>query len=179
MAMFEQVRQFTLPAVILEADWKAAEALQKLAQSQAPFGVVCDQKGQWLGIVTREQLQEAQRDVDLRQLTAAQPVITVEPEVTVESAAEMLAKDLVLHPALPGVIVQTQGHLQGVLPRRVLLERASRIVTRTFTDRLEGAPVDLLFFECPEDGERKLVAYYDPQNPPKCSQGHLMKPVED
>lgn len=179
MTTLKKVQQFALPAAILEADLTAAEALQKLTQSQTPFGVIRDQKGRWRGIVTREQLQAAPEDVDIRQLTTAQRVITVEPEVTVESTVEMLAKDLVLHPDLPGVIVQTQGHLQGVLPRRVLVEHASRIVTRTVSDRLEGAPVDLLFFECPEDGERQLVAYYDPQNPPKCSQGHRMKPVED
>lgn len=179
MATLEKVQQFTQPAALLNADMTAAEALEKLAQSQTLFGVICDANGQWLGGVTREQLQAAQEDVDIRQLVAGQRVITLEPGVAIESAVRMLAKDLVLHPDLPGVIVPTQGHLQGVLPRQALVEYASRIVTRTVGDRMEGAPIDLLFFECPEDGERKLVAYYDPQNPPRCSRGHLMKPVED
>lgn len=178
MATLEKVQQFAQPAALLEADMTAAEALEKLTQSQTPFGVIRDEKGQWLGIVTREQLQAAPKDAVLRQMIARR-VLTVEPEVTMESAVTMLAKDLVLHPDLSGVIVQTQGRLQGVLPREVLVEHASRVVTRGSAGRLEGAPVDLLFFECAEDGERKLVAYYDPQNPPRCSQGHLMKPVED
>lgn len=175
----EKVQQFAQPAALLAADMTVAEALEKLAQSQMPFGVIRDEKGQWLGVVTRGQLQATQEDVDIRQLTAVRRVITIEPEVAIESAVIMLAKDLVLHPDLSGVIVQTQGHLQGVLPRQVLVEHASRIVTRRSVDRLEGAPVDLLFFECAEDGERQLVAYYDPQNPPKCSRGHSMKPVEE
>lgn len=178
MATFEKVQQFAQPAALLEADMTAAEALEKLTQSQTPFGVIRAEQGQWLGVVTREQLQAAPKDVFLRQMIARR-VLTVEPEETLENAVRMLAKDLVLHPDFSGVIVQTQGRLQGVLPREVLVEHASRVVTREIPVRLEGAPIDPLFFECAEDGERKLVAYYDPQNPPRCSQGHRMKPVED
>jgi len=85
----------------------------------------------------------------------------------------------VFHPRLQGVIVRERGQVQGVLPRQELVERASRLVTRSIVDRMEGAPVDILYFECPMDGERQLVAYYDPGNPPTCSQGHRMRPVED
>jgi hypothetical protein len=37
--------------------------------------------------------------------------------------------------------------------------------------------VDLPIFVCPKDGERKLVYYYDPNDPPKCSQGHDLVPA--
>lgn len=179
MATLKKVRELALPVLILEANVTVAEALKKLEQAKTTFGVISDERGQPLGLVTVEQLHAAQKDVSVNSLivTTLRPTM-VEPSVTIDDVVKMLAKDLVLNPDLSGVIVQDQGKVQSVLPRKTIVEYASRVVIRGTIDRLEGAPVDMLFFECPEGHERKLVAYYDPQNPPKCSKGHLMKPVE-
>ncbi len=174
-----KVQELILPVAVLEANMTVSEALTKLEQTEAIFGVVSDEKGQALGLVTVEQLHAAQKNASVQSLIVTTPrSITVEPSVTIDDVVKMLAKDLVLNPDLSGVIVQDQGKVQGVLPRKTIVEYASRVVTRGTVDRLEGAPVDTLFFECIEDHERKLVAYYDPQHPPRCSKGHLMKPVE-
>jgi hypothetical protein len=39
--------------------------------------------------------------------------------------------------------------------------------------------VDVPIFQCPDDGERKIVYYYDPAHPPRCSQNHVMQPATD
>lgn len=180
MADAKQVQEMLSPVMLLDVRATVADALQRLEQANAAFGIVGDEKGQPLGLVTAEQLRAADSDACLQSLISDAPgPIFIEPHVTIDNAVKMLAKDLVLKPNLAGIIVQEQGQVRGVLPRQVVVEHASQVVTRETADRLEGAPIDVLFFECPEDHERKLVAYYDPQNPPKCSKGHLMKPVED
>jgi len=180
MATRKQVRELILPVSILENTMTVTESLKKLEQATATFGIINDAKGQLLGLVTVEQLRTANKDTSVQSLVTigAHPIV-LEPSVTIDDAVKLLAKNLVLNPDLVGVIVEDHGKIQGVLSRKTIVEYASRVVTRGTIDRLEGAPVDTLFFECPEDHERKLVAYYDPQNPPKCSRGHLMKPVEN
>ena len=175
-----RVRELLKPSIPLDAGTTVAEALGRLEQAGVTFGVIQDEQGRLAGVVTAEELRKVDPQARLDTLLAAAPSpIFIEPDVSIEDAVEVLAKDLVLRPRLQGVIVREQGQVRGVLPRQELVERASRLVIRNIVDRMEGAPVDLLYFECPIDGERQLVAYYDPRNPPTCSQGHQMQPVED
>lgn len=174
------VRELLAPAIILDTTRTMAEALRQLEQAGVTFCVIQDEQGRLAGLVTAEELRKADPQARLDSLLTAVPSpISIDPDVRVEHAVRVLAKDLVLQPRLQGVIVREQGQVRGVLPRQELVERASRLVTRSIVDRMEGAPVDILYFECPIDGERQLVAYYDPGNPPTCSQGHRMRPVED
>ncbi|MEV1076785.1 hypothetical protein AB0I98_00750 [Streptomyces sp. NPDC050211] len=39
---------------------------------------------------------------------------------------------------------------------------------------LPGWSMTVLLFECAEHGEEKAVDYYDPDEPPRCTQGDLM-----
>jgi CBS domain-containing protein len=174
------VRELLAPAIILDPTRTVAEALRQLEQAGVTFCVIQGEQGRQAGLVTVEELHKADPQAQLNSLLAAAPSpVFIEPNVRIEHAVRVLAKDLVLHPRLQGVIVRERGQVQGVLPRQELVERASRLVTRSIVDRMEGAPVDILYFECPMDGERQLVAYYDPGNLPTCSQGHRMRPVED
>jgi predicted transcriptional regulator len=174
------VRELLAPAIILDSARTVAEALRQLEQAGVTFCVIQDEQGRLAGLVTAEELRKADPQARLDSLLTAVPSpISIDPDVRIEHAVRVLAKDLVLQPRLQGVIVREQGQVRGVLPRQELVERASRLVTRSIVDRMEGAPVDILYFECPIDGERQLVAYYDPDNPPTCSQGHRMRPVED
>jgi CBS domain-containing protein len=174
------VRELLAPAIILDPTRTVAEALRQLEQAGVTFCVIQGEQGRLAGLVTAEELRKADPQAQLNSLLAAAPSpISIDPDVRIEHAVRVLAKDLVFHPRLQGVIVREQSQVRGVLPRRELVERASRLVTRSIVDRMEGAPVDILYFECPMDGERQLVAYYDPGNPPTCSQGHRMRPVED
>ncbi|MGQ9928666.1 MAG: hypothetical protein ACUVS4_17615 [Chloroflexaceae bacterium] len=128
----------------------------------------------------------------------------LKPKVEAKPAAQEAAQEAAAHPADEDAQAALRLQLRKLLAEdealarevqrmledpavRQVIARGARSVaiggdvsgSVIITGRLEGAPVDLLFFECPEDHERTLVAYYDPQNPPRCSQGHLMKPVED
>ena len=174
------IRELLKPTISLDASMTVAEALRRLEQAGMTFGIIQDEQGRLARLVTAEELRKADPQAQLNSLLAAAPSpIFIEPNVRIDHAVRLLAKDLVFHPRLQGVIVREQGQVRGVLPRRELVERASRLVTRSIVDRMEGALVDILYFECPMDGERQLVAYYDPGNPPTCSQGHRMRPVED
>jgi hypothetical protein len=41
-------------------------------------------------------------------------------------------------------------------------------------DALPGQPLSMLVFVCDAHQERKAIEYYDPADPPRCSQGDLM-----
>ncbi len=155
------------------------EALMNLQAAQAQYGVVIGSQDRVLGLVTIERLREGDANAYVETLIDSGPPIFLEPNVTLDTAVRALAKDFVLRPQLAGVVVQAQGKVEGILPRNIIVERAARLGTRGVADRLTGSPLDILFFECPVDHERRIVVYYDPSNPPKCSQGHLMMPIEE
>jgi CBS domain-containing protein len=174
------IRELLKPTISLDASTTVVEALRQLEQAGMTFGIIQDEQGRLAGLVTAEELRKADPQAQLNSLLAAAlSPIFIEPDVSIDHAVQVLAKDLVLHPQLQGVIVREQGQVRGVLPREELTKKASRLVTRSIVDRMEGAPVDMLYFECPIDGERQLVGYYDPGHPPTCSQGHQMQPVAD
>jgi hypothetical protein len=41
-------------------------------------------------------------------------------------------------------------------------------------DDLPGRPLSTLMFTCADHQEDKIVQYYDPDDPPRCSHGDLM-----
>lgn len=41
-------------------------------------------------------------------------------------------------------------------------------------DGLPGVPLSILVFACAEHGEERVIEYYDPDDPPRCSHGDLM-----
>ena len=181
--MTDTVREAAAPAVTLDAGATIAEALEQLERAGAAFAVIRDEQGSLRGPIPVETLRQAgeqARDSRLENaLKNVPPPIVVPPQMNVDQVTRMVAKDLVLNPRLTGVVVREGDQVQGVLSRRFLAQRASRLVMRGTADRLEGPPVDILYFECPVDGERQIVPCYDPKNPPTCSQMHLMQPVED
>lgn len=111
-------------------------------------------------------------------LERAPTPISVSVSTTIEQAVRMTAKDLVLNPKLPGLIVLNQGTVVGVIPREQLAEQVARSVTRSGTGVLEGSPLGKLVYECPIDHQRIEVDYFDPASPPRCDAGHLMDPVD-
>ncbi|MGB9872578.1 MAG: CBS domain-containing protein [Anaerolineae bacterium] len=178
--MTDTVREAAAPAVTLDAGATVAEALARLEQAGVEFAVLRDAQGALRGPVTLTDLRRAEGEASLEAIwEETPPPIVVPPGMDVDQVARTVARDLVLNPGFQGVIVREGDRVLGVLPRRLLAQRAARWATRGTADRLEGAPVDILYFECPVDGERRMVPYYDPQNPPTCSQGHPMEPVED
>lgn len=178
--MTDTVREAILPAEVLDEESTVAEALARMEQSGAAFVVLRNRQGGLRGPIAVEALRQANGDIRLEELGKPEPPPIIVPlEMGIDRIIRIVAKDLVLNPRIKGVIVREKDQVLGVLPRRLLAQRAARLVTRGTADRMEGAPVDVLYFECPVDGERQIVPYYDPQNPPTCSQGHRMEPVED
>lgn len=179
MAEAKQVQEVMSNSFVqVNADKTIGEALMKLQDAQAQYGIVIGAQDNLLGLVTAEELRAGEANARVQTLIQNAPPVILEPNVTLNSAVRALAKDLVLKPQLSGIVVQTQGKVQGIVPRKTIVEHAARVVTRGTADRLEGSPIDVLFYECLIDHERKLVAYYDPAHPPTCSQGHKMNPVE-
>lgn len=178
--MTTTVREAVVPAVTLDAGATVAEALARLEQAGATFAVLRDEQGGLRGPIPVETLKKVKatesRLADMA-IDAPSPIFAP-PGISIDQVARLVAKDLVLNPRLAGVVVKEGDQVLGVLTRQFLAQSAARLTTRGTTDRMEGAPVDILYFECPKDGERQLVAYYDPQHPPTCSQGHRMQPVD-
>lgn len=178
--MTDTVREAATPAVILDAEAIVAETLEQLQRAGVEFVVLRDAQGALRGPVTLEALRQAQEEGWSKAIWQEAPSpIVVPPDMSVDQVTWMVAKDLVLNPRVAGVLVREGDRVRGVVSRKFLAQRASRLTTRGTADRMEGPPVDILYFECPVDGERQLVPYYDPQSPPTCSQGHRMQPVED
>ncbi len=181
--MAETVRDVMEPVIVLEATRVATGQAWTPPGEKSAFVLLQDPDGGLRGPLLEEEVRQALAEkgpAGLQELLSQAPSpIFVPPETRLESVARTVAKDLVLEPRLAGVVVRERGQEVGVVPRKVLAQMASRLVTRGTADRLEGAPVDLPYFFCPEDGERQIVFYYDPQNPPRCARGHLMQPLEE
>lgn len=60
--------------------------------------------------------------------------------------------------------------------RRVEWAERPEEVDRTafLDDALPGQPLSMLVFVCDAHREKKAIEYYDPADPPRCSQGDLM-----
>lgn len=169
------------PLTTVPESQKAGEALAKMRSEATEFLLVVDGiMGRPKALLSKAELTEATPDSMLREVAKYAPEpINVNAPYDLDHVARRHSSYLEKWPNLPGILVKV-GEGFRVLPREVVTKGASRVVTRGMNEgRLEGAPLDVLFFECPIDHERKLVSYYDPRNPPRCRLGHDMAPVED
>jgi len=180
MAKSKPIQEWVSLATRLDADETVAKALETLEQANVTFGVVSDPAGGWIATITLRQLRDASKGTSVRTLVSGKPrPIVTEPGIKFDSVVKKLVHRPGFETDLADIVVQEQDKLRGVVPRARIIDRASLIVIRWGADRLEGAPIDVMLYECEICQERKLVAYYDPKNPPKCKAGHLMKPVEE
>lgn len=170
----ERVRDVVRPVPELGRDETVEGALEKMRQAKADVAVVPGGERRYM-LVTMEQLQAAEPSVRTEALDLHHPVI-VDADERLEHVAGETARELVLRPRLPGVLVVSKENLLGLVPRSVLADLALT-ASRSGADRLEGAPIDTLVFECPVDGERRVIGYYDRSNPPRCADGHPMQLV--
>lgn len=182
MADSRLVKDVMVPTVRLEANVTAHDALQTLHQENLDYGVVSDKFGKLLGIVTREQLGTAAEDEPVQALTKDMSYPEpIELDDVFDFIVQVCADNFLFNRGLLGIVVQKQGHIQGILLRETIIEHALSTLSGR---RLAGSPLgharDVLF-ECPIDHERKYVDidYYDPENPPTCSKGHKMRRVRN
>jgi hypothetical protein len=173
------VQEFMFAVEGLGADMTVAEALEILERTSVTLGVVRGTEGTLLATVSLEQLRAVNGNQLMQTYAASLPrPIVSEPRIPFASVVRALKKYSALDPDLVGIVVQDGDRLQGVVPGKTIQDYISFQVLRGEGNRLEGAPVDVLMFECETCPERRFIAYYDPNNPPKCSAGHVMKLVE-
>jgi hypothetical protein len=168
--------------VRLEANVTAWDGLQTLDQKNVEYGVISDETGKLFAIVTKEQLKTAETDEPLRALTKDIPHLeAIELDDTFDIIVQVWADNFVFNQDLLGIVVQKQGDVQGILLRKTIVEHALSMLSGR---RLAGSPLGptgSVLFECPIDYERKYidVDYYDPRNPPVCSNGHKMRRIRE
>jgi hypothetical protein len=165
----------------LGAQISVQSALQELDSSESEYGVVKNDEGQLVALVQKETLRsEENAQSSLNSVIATKPVpFVIGADTNLDKVVQEFASDFAANPNLEGILVKENEDLKGVLPRRLIVKRALEIVATRGVDRLEGAPLDTVYYECTIDNERKSIDYYDPKNPPKCRNGHKMKLVED
>jgi hypothetical protein len=170
----------TVGARQIEENSKIVEAISDLRANSLDFAVVVSLRNEILGILSIAQLEKATPDKQVKTLVAsAQTPIIVDSQESLEDVVKKHSKDLELRPNLGGVIVTSEQQISGVLPRSLIINQARRVVTRgSGIARIEGSPLDTLFFRCEIDNERKMISYYDPADPPRCSNNHKMVPEE-
>lgn len=159
----------------------AGEALAKMHSEETEVLLIVDGVRRLpKALLLKAELEQVPPDSALQEVARYAPEPeSVKAPYDLDYVAQRHSGYLEKWPNLPGLLVDT-GQDFRMLPREDITKGASRVVTRGMNQgRLEGAPLDVLFYECPIDHERKLVAYYDPRNPPRCKLGHDMTPVED
>ena len=164
----------------LSAGMSVQSALQELDASNCEYGIIKNAQGEFLALILAERLRSDKNPQDtLSSVVANRPVPLVSgADLNLDKVVKDFASNFAADPELEGVVVKENEDLKGVLPRRVIVKRALEIVATRGLDRLEGAPLDTVYFECAIDKERKSVDFYDPAHPPKCRNGHEMKLVE-
>jgi hypothetical protein len=182
MADSPLVKDVMVRTVQLEAKTSACDALQTIFQAEVENGVVYDEYGKLLGIITKRQLQIADSHEPVQ--TLIQNTICLEPiefDDDFETIVEVWANIFLFNQGLLGFVVQKQGNIQGVLLWETIIEYALSALSGR---RLAGSPLGKarsVLFECPIDREQKYVDidYYDQRNPPTCSKGHKMRPIRN
>ncbi len=167
--------------VTVDEGRKVADVLQLMEEAKTPFGVVLDANGNLLALLTKEQLEKADREMAVRSAVVDMPLpIAVEKRTPLNEteAVKNVADQLDRSPLLPGVILVDHNKPTSILLGKTVLDLAATLMARRGNmDRWEGGPVSELVFACDIDNEQKIIPYYDPDDPPKCSAGHSTKRV--
>jgi hypothetical protein len=152
------------------------DARVRLRASRASLAVVLSNEERPIGLVSTGTLRELPSGVSVGEIVRDLPEpLELRGDVSAEVELDRVGRRLLGEPDLLGAVVDLGDGTWTALSRD---EIATFLGSRTTVDRLEGAPIDVLVFECSTDKERKVVPYYDPRNPPLCSNGHPMKPIK-
>jgi hypothetical protein len=185
MADSRLVKDVMVLALQLEASARAVDALRTLDQHDIEYGVVSDECGDLLIIVTKEQLRTIKADQPLQALTINVPhPIHIEPDDAFDSIVQIWMDDFALNKDLVGIVVQQQGKVLGILLRETIQELSQVMAV----GRLEGTSKGRVTYKClkcprgskcPGGPERKEVTHFDRKNPPTCSRGLEMERVRE
>jgi hypothetical protein len=174
MPIDTNIKSSVKPAVSLGSDRSVQEALAAMTAEGIEYGIVTMPDASYGGLVSKARLATQDQTSKLSTVVANDPPrLSVAGDISLDQAAAALASEFIGNVNLDGAIVE--GDSLQVLPRKIILDHARTILNRTVSDRLEGAPLDLVYYVCPKaDHERKMVKYYTGVAP-LCSQGHTME----
>lgn len=156
------------PAVLVDATAAADDLREQLATSGFDLAIVMSD-GRAVRLLTAADAAALDAGASVLQGAGPPPPSCESSRSTSEMAAALRDR-----PAL-GVVVLAGGRPVGVV-RAATLAGLRGDPTRT-TDRLPGDPLSELVFGCAAHDERTSIEYYDPDNPPRCSHGDLMRRV--
>ena len=166
----------TTEFVLLDAQKTVAQGREELARAGATFGIVTSSDALPITLIDSGTL-PADRDSDLLiESISKTSVFIVDSETLLEQVVSFAAQTLIENPEMTGLIVEDQGKVIGVLPRKVIRQYAQQIKTRggDITE-LAGVPhVPAKYFVCPKQDYRKLIVRYDPDDPPTCPNHNLV-----
>jgi predicted transcriptional regulator len=154
-----------------------ADVVEKLRSVK--YGVVVCPELPFPSLVTTDIINRIQGKNTVGELASQLPSLTpVLSEDNLQAVVLSIASDIISNPWVVGLTVSDgDGKVIGVVPRRDLARTAAQILERGGdTSRLEGSSVTAgARFYCPIDNEERIIVYYNPASPPRCSNGHVMK----
>lgn len=162
--------EMTADFVLLGAEETIAQAAERLAQAGVSFGIVTNPQGVPICPVSAGELAALPSQEARLQEISRSPTFTVDADARLDQTVSFSAQTLVENPDMAGLVVEDQGVVVGVLPRRTIRKYAQRIKTRggDITE-LPGVPqIRAKYFVCPQQDFKKLVVRYDPDDPPTC-----------
>lgn len=150
-------------------------ALSEMDKANTEYGIVFDAEENIVGLISKNTLTNSpNHDLELLNVPLSHPIL-IEPNMVIDDAVRMLAKDFVIDPEIEGVIVHKDDIPVGFLTRDLIKEHAKHLKTKSIVDQLGGPPINMLFYKCKSCLTRKLIMYYDPENPPTCRCGKRME----
>jgi hypothetical protein len=161
------------PVTVGQGTDSAADLLLRMSREGHAFGVLVD-GGDVVGVVSLQQLKATPGGAAAASV-AVGPLPIVTAETTVHEIARLVRGASLVPPDLRGAVVLEQGAPVGFV-REVRIKALidGGLLRGEDPGNIPGVPVSRLIFECAAHGETLSVAYYDPSDPPRCSNGDLM-----
>ena len=157
---------------LLQSTARAAQSLAKLTSNGTALAILMTGSA-IVGIVTKEELAAAPPDTLVADLVANRSPLLIDNRTPLDQIVEAVRERLSIEPDLLGIVVVADNSPVGAIRTATVLDLTGPNVRGGFS--LEGRPVSSLVFRCAAHGEEVAVDYYDPANPPRCSNGDLMR----
>lgn len=158
-------------ALVVDAAERAGAVRTRLAETGLELVVVTSRDG-ILALLTDKQVRALVEDAGLVDPNVPPPP-HLDADRPVHEAAAAVKEQLARGLRPVGAVLTTAGRPIGVLSAATALDLVGAISRSG--DQVLGAPLSGLVFVCQAHDERMSVAYFDPDDPPRCSQGDLMR----
>jgi hypothetical protein len=158
-------------ALVVDSQESADQVRRQLADSGAAFVIIVS-NDDVTGLVTAQELDALADEAGMSELATAPP-LCFDVAAPLDDIVHALRDRLAVEPDTAGSVIIADGRPVGVVQTATALNLAG-IPVRS-ADQLAGSPLTTLIFECEDHSEQVSISYYDPANPPRCSNGDLMR----